>query len=61
METPDEVEIMSEDIYVKPGERLNQNLAGLGAVFATGAHTLKPLAKQLNRDEAGKEIVGLGV
>ncbi len=63
---------MSEDIYVKLGERLNQNQvklplidpvlaflrdvfteeqARLGAEFPTGAHTLKHLAEQLNRDE----------
>jgi NAD-dependent dihydropyrimidine dehydrogenase PreA subunit len=71
--TPVEVKTMSEDIYVKLGERLNQNLlkmplidpvlallrdvfteeqAELGAEFPTGAHRLKDLAKQLNRDEA---------
>ena len=67
---------MSEDVYVKLGERLNQNRArlpliepvlaflrdvfteeqaGLGAEFPTGAHTLKQLAKQLNRDPTGLE------
>ena len=67
---------MSEDIYVKLGERLNQNQvklpliepvlaflrdvfteeqAGLGAEFPTGAHSLKQLAEQLNRDETGLE------
>ena len=67
---------MSEDIYIKLGERLNQNpiklpliepvlaflrevfteeQAGLGAEFPLGAHTLKQLAKELNREEGPLE------
>jgi len=67
---------MGEDVYVKLGERLNQNqvkfpliepilaflrdvfteeYAELGAEFPTGAHTLKQLATQFKRDEAGLE------
>ncbi len=67
---------MSEDVYVKLGERLNQNAvkmpliepvlvflrdvfteeqARLGADFPVGAHRLKDLAGQLNREEAELE------